>query len=1125
MTADNRSAATPTAARENGLARGAILRVVLLYAVLAAVWMLLSDQLVVRFFHDPASVSLASALKGSLFVGVTSLLLYVLLRRHSRRLAAEMAGQQAGSWPEADETGGPRSQIPLVALLGGVIAAALTAGVVAYTFDIEKKTAVARLQAVADLKAREIAHWLNERESDARFVQTSRYWFGLYRRWREGGDASSRDQLLGRLEEYRKTQGFDRALLLDERGEPLWDSEGGPLAVDPALRAAARQAAAENRTGRLGPHRDASGRVHLDFIAPLPATDGVPGPIVVLGVYAERYLYPALRTWPVPSASGESLLFRRDGDAVLFLNDVRFGRDTAVKLRVPLTATHVLAVQAAVGKIKLGETVGGTDYRGAPSIGVVRAVPGTNWFLVAKMDKSELYAGAFRDSALIGLAGLLLLFSGGVMFFLYRQRQQIDFTRRVGRAQGERVRLHEQLARVAASVPGLIYSFRLRPDGKLGMPYASPALREIYGFEPSDVKDDASPVIERIHPDDIGYFRESVAESARDLTLWHSTFRWQHPSKGEIWVEGQSSPQREADGSVLWHGFIQDVTQRKRNEDILKRERGFVKTLIQTLPDLVWLKDPEGVYLACNPRFERCYGAREAGIVGRTDYDFVDRELADFFREKDRAAIAAGGPSANEEELIFADDGHRELVETIKTPMHDAQGQLIGVLGISRDITAAHRDREALREERDRSQRYLDTVQTLIVALDAEGRITMINRWGRELLGYEESELLTRKWFETCLPQPSGMAEVYPLFQRIMAGDLHSAEHYENPVQCRDGRQRHIAWSSATLADGEGRIVGILSSGDDITARKRDEAALALEARRAEAMLQLPQAAEQLGEAEFMQRGMELAEDLTASEIAFIHFVHDDEETIELVTWSRRTLGYYCKAAYDSHYPVSRAGIWADALRERRAVMFNDYAAYPHKHGLPEGHAELRRLISVPVIENGKVVMLTGVGNKAADYTDLDLRTVELVSDLIWRLVQRRRAVQALRESEATYRSLFDNMLNGFAYCRMLFENGEPVDFIYLSANEAFESLTGLKNVVGRKVTEVIPGIREADPKLFEIYSRVAVGGQPERFEIYLESLRMWFSISVYCPKLEHFVAVFERHHPTQGGGGCAQEQ
>ncbi len=131
-------------------------------------------------------------------------------------------------------------------------------------------------------------------------------------------------------------------------------------------------------------------------------------------------------------------------------------------------------------------------------------------------------------------------------------------------------------------------------------------------------------------------------------------------------------------------------------------------------------------------------------------------------------------------------------------------------------------------------------------------------------------------------------------------------------------------------------------------------------------------------------------------------------------------------------------------------------------------------------------------------------------ADLEREMTERQQAEEELRASEEHYRSLFDNMLNGFAHCRMIFEEGNPQDFIYLNVNQAFETLTGLKNVTGKKVSEVIPGLREADPGLFEIYGRVATTGVPARFETYVEALNMWFSISVYCPRKEHFVAIFD---------------
>ncbi len=130
----------------------------------------------------------------------------------------------------------------------------------------------------------------------------------------------------------------------------------------------------------------------------------------------------------------------------------------------------------------------------------------------------------------------------------------------------ERVRLQDQLVRIAASVPGLIYSFQLRPDGSTALPYVSGALKDIFDLEPADVIDDATPVLSMIHPDDIGHVNEVIAETARTLATSRIEFRVRRTELREIWVEAHSLPQHEADGSVVWHGFMQNITERKKTE-------------------------------------------------------------------------------------------------------------------------------------------------------------------------------------------------------------------------------------------------------------------------------------------------------------------------------------------------------------------------------------------------------------------------------------------------------------------------------------------------------------------------------------------------------------------------------
>ncbi len=130
-----------------------------------------------------------------------------------------------------------------------------------------------------------------------------------------------------------------------------------------------------------------------------------------------------------------------------------------------------------------------------------------------------------------------------------------------------------------------------------------------------------------------------------------------------------------------------EIEVRRRAEDELRDSESFLLGLTRAIPDLIWLKNLDGVYLSCNHRFERFFGALEKDIVGKTDYDFVDKALADSFRKNDKTAMASAAPSVNEEWIVYADDGHRELLETTKLQMFDAQGHLLGILGIGHNIT------------------------------------------------------------------------------------------------------------------------------------------------------------------------------------------------------------------------------------------------------------------------------------------------------------------------------------------------------------------------------------------------------------------------------------------------------
>lgn len=165
----------------------------------------------------------------------------------------------------------------------------------------------------------------------------------------------------------------------------------------------------------------------------------------------------------------------------------------------------------------------------------------------------------------------------------------------------------------------------------------------------------------------------------------------------------------------------------------------------------------------------------------------------------------------------------------------------------------------------------------------------------------------------------------------------------------------------------------------------------------------------------------------------------------------------------------------------------------------------------IPIRSEGKVYGLIQLNTKKRDsYTSQMISAVEYLSDNLAMAIAGRYALEELLEKDRMYHSLFENMINGFAYCQMIYAEGQAKDFIYIAVNKAFEKQTGFVNVTGKRITEILPDFEKTDRELLEIYGRVAQSGIPERFEIYVNGMKMWFDVSVYSPSRNYFIAVFE---------------
>ncbi|OYU46549.1 MAG: GGDEF domain-containing protein [Burkholderiales bacterium PBB4] len=244
-------------------------------------------------------------------------------------------------------------------------------------------------------------------------------------------------------------------------------------------------------------------------------------------------------------------------------------------------------------------------------------------------------------------------------------------------------------------------------------------------------------------------------------------------------------------------------------------ERARLRSVLTTIPDLVWLKDTHGVYLACNAAFERFFGAAERDIVGKTDYDFVPTDMADMFRKNDRAAMASQGPVMNEEALSFKNGGYTGMFETTKTAMRDEHGEILGVLGVSHDIT----DRKNAEAKLQISASVFTHAREGIMLTDAQGDILDVNASFTRITGYAREEVIGQN------PRILSSGRQTKEYYSAMWGALVSDGHWTSEVWNRrkNGEVFAELQTISAVRDSDGQIQQYVALFSDISAFKEHE--------------------------------------------------------------------------------------------------------------------------------------------------------------------------------------------------------------------------------------------------------------------------------------------------------------
>ena len=357
----------------------------------------------------------------------------------------------------------------------------------------------------------------------------------------------------------------------------------------------------------------------------------------------------------------------------------------------------------------------------------------------------------------------------------------------------------------------------------------------------------------------------------------------------------------------------------------------------------------------------------------------------------------------------------------------DKNGEPAGLIGIDHDITARKQTERELRRYQDMvantsdcdtaalvtvrditelkqaeqqaesASRFLrailDETPDIIVLKDRDFVYRVANRMFCEFLGKPEEEILGKTDFDLF---PCATAEMY---RREDTRVMESGQAQSQEEKVSAGMEKKCLYVSKVPFKGDTKeIRGVLIVVRDITAQKQTEHYRRLNGRRMKRLLELNREAAGLDDREMYARALDIGVEVTKSRVGYLHIVNEDQQTINLVVWNQTALER-CSAAYGNHYPLSEAGIWADCARRRVPVIHNDYPHERGRKGLPEGHFPVRRHMSVPVVEDGRVGLIIGVGNKEAPYTDSDVQQLELVAEEVQKFVERRRAEEALIEA------------------------------------------------------------------------------------------------------------------------------
>lgn len=574
----------------------------------------------------------------------------------------------------------------------------LLAGVVYFSYEKKSIQEEKRreIKAIATLKINQISAWQRERTGDVESVLHATYFIRAIGSWfSDTSNSVIKSAISSYITNISSSLQYKEILLTTPDGRTMLTSLERKGPPEPVATSFITQAIKEKKIVISDFYFSPDGKqICFDVIGPLFDEQQRPVAALVYRIDPEVFLFPYIRAWPAVSKTSETILLRKSGDSVLFLNDARHLKGTALKLRIRLTETEVPSVQAVRGYSGIFE---GKDYRGVEVLSWVGPVTGTPWYMVAKIDKQELYADLVTHAILISIIiFIMILMVVIVLAWIYSSKQK-NIYRKLFLQENRLRESQEQFKTTLYSIGDAV----ITTDMKGMIRQMNPVAEKLTGWKEKEASGQYLESVFRIVDE---YTRQPI-ENPMNLVLKQGTVVGIANHTLLISKDGMEIPVADSGAPILNERkeitgvvvvFRDQTAERKAREILAESERRY-RTFINTSHDMIFIKDDRMQYIVVNDRLVDFFGLDREKILGKTDFDLMNEAGALNCKKSDEIALQKMTLVVNEEEI------NGRIYETNKFPLL-LSDKKTGIGGFIRDVTDVKRLLSDLTDAKNRAE-------------------------------------------------------------------------------------------------------------------------------------------------------------------------------------------------------------------------------------------------------------------------------------------------------------------------------------------------------------------------------------------------------------------------------------